>query len=1248
MDELLHDRSKAEKAAGQPHIVHFYETRDALCDVVAEFVGAGLGDGEPVVMITTASHRVAFEERLRANGVDVVSARASGQLTVFDAEEMLARFMVGSMPDWERFRATIGGVLEKIVRDNPGRRIHAYGEMVDVLWQGGNSKAAIKLEEMWNDLQRTHAFSLLCAYVMASFYKESDGLRRVCATHTHVRSPARTREASSDAEGSGPHVRALAAEIAQRIEIERALRESLEDLTRTEKDLRRTKAELDDFVENAPIPLHSVGADGRIAWANRAELELLGYTREEYVGRHVVEVHVDRAVAEDILARLARREALRDYEARLRAKDGSIRHVAISSNAEAGGGRIHLARCFTRDITLRKNVEDALRDNERRLQVITDSLPVLVSYVDTDHRYRFMNRTYERWLGVSREESLGRHLCDVLGDTLYAEIRERCELALSGQTVTFQTLAAYPTAGERFIDASYVPHVGDDGRIRGFIALVADITEQKQLERVRDRAAARTERLMKITSAMADAVTHEQVFEAVVDEVAAALESSTAALWLLRDGEAPTAELVHASGYSLAALDKFGRVPLSAAARFPALDAIRTGKPIFIDSQEELVTSYPHLVTAVTPGRDYRIACLPIIVEGRTLGSLGFTFDGASSIDADDRSFLLLIARYSGQAIERLRLLEAERHSRAAAEASAARTAMLSAASRAFAEAGVDLSTLVDSIVDQVTREYADACGVTLLSEDGDTVELVRLHHRDGAADADAATTFGAQTPPAADGPTGRVLATGQPLFLPRVDPDALLANIVDPAHRAWLERNMPRSIVLVPMRARGKVVGSLGAMRTSPERAFALEDVELLQELAERAAMAIDDVRLYRDNQDARRRAELLYGLAAAVIGAGRKEDVLDAALDAIQRALGTDRAAILAFDADAVMRFKAWRGLSDPYRLAVEGHSPWPRDVHAPQPVLVPDVRADEGLRAYQPLFERERIGALAFVPLVASGRLIGKFMAYYEAPRELSAREIEIARAIAHHVAAALQRFAFVAELEETLRFNEMFTGVLGHDLRNPLNAIMTAAQLALRRGESEKMVKPLARILTSGDRMARMIDQLLDFTRVRVGSGIPVERRRFDLVPLVRQVIDELDDANPDWQLGLEHAGDAEGPWDSDRLLQVFSNLVANAVQHGIPKHGVRVRIDGTRAELVRVEIHNMGAIPHDLLPKLFDPMSGGERRGGGSRGLGLGLYITQQIVKAHGGSIEVRSTDEDGTTFAVALPRARAASRQGES
>jgi signal transduction histidine kinase len=767
-------------------------------------------------------------------------------------------------------------------------------------------------------------------------------------------------------------------------------------------------------------------------------------------------------------------------------------------------------------------------------------------------------------------------------------------------------------------------------------------TDRKHLGTAQETPSERSTRLVAITAAIAAAITAEEVFAAVVDQVAASLGASSAGLWLLEADR--TARLVRSVGYREDA-KKLMSGPVDRQPGMPILDAIKEGRPLWISSQRELLEGYPHLSVVVSPQRNYQISCLPIAARGATFGGLGFTFEDSPQLGDDERSFLMLVAGYCAQALERLRLLEAERASRTRAEAAAARMALLSSASRAFAEAGHDMSLLTGTIVREVNQGYAEACGITLLAEQGDDLIIAAVEHREPAFTALARALLEASPLKLGQGVSGGVAASGRAVLISEIDP-SLYAGPDYAPYRAFFEKFVPTSVVAVPLRARGRVLGTLSAVRGQHVPRFEQEDLDLFQELADRAALALESGRLHRENVAARARAELLYRLAAGLIGAEHIGELFDIAVAGLEDALGAKRSAILAYDAQGVMRFRAWRGLSGEYRAAVEGHSPWAPDVVNPEPIVVPDVEQDPSLAPFLATFRREHIRALGFIPLVAEGRLIGKFMVYYEEPRQIGSHELDMAGAIANHVAAALTRFAAVEQLERTVRFNEMFTGMLGHDLRNPLNAIMTSAQLVLARDESPRLAKPLARILGAGSRMERMIDQLLDFTRVRVGSGIKLLPKAADLLAVLRQIIDELESAHPDVPLRLEHLGTTLGFWDTDRLSQVFSNLVGNAVRHGVPEQGCTVRVDGTASELLRVTVHNHGTIREELLPHIFEPMTGSERSRERSQGLGLGLFISHQIVKAHGGRLEVRSDAETGTTFTLSLPRQ--ASRTGVS
>jgi PAS domain S-box-containing protein len=224
----------------------------------------------------------------------------------------------------------------------------------------------------------------------------------------------------------------------------------------------------------------------------------------------------------------------------------------------------------------------------------------------------------------------------------------------------------------------------------------------------------------------------------------------------------------------------------------------------------------------------------------------------------------------------------------------------------------------------------------------------------------------------------------------------------------------------------------------------------------------------------------------------------------------------------------------------------------------------------------------------------------------------------------------------ELREVALLRETLIGTLGHDLRNPLSAILMSAQLLQQdAGLSDRALRAVQRIATSGNRMQRMVHDLLDFARSRLAGGIPVERTPLDLHELAREVVQEMSIGAPGSDIRLDLTGDGLGSWDGDRMAEVLSNLLRNALQHGA-EAPIDVRIEDA-GDGIRLEVSNLnrqGPIPARALATLFEPFRQGQRTGSG---LGLGLYIVDQVVRAHGGEISVQS-DTERTTFAVQLPR----------
>lgn len=227
----------------------------------------------------------------------------------------------------------------------------------------------------------------------------------------------------------------------------------------------------------------------------------------------------------------------------------------------------------------------------------------------------------------------------------------------------------------------------------------------------------------------------------------------------------------------------------------------------------------------------------------------------------------------------------------------------------------------------------------------------------------------------------------------------------------------------------------------------------------------------------------------------------------------------------------------------------------------------------------------------------------------------------------------------ECSEALRLNELFVGILGHDLRNPLNAILMGTQLLEHQLEDEGQVRVLRRMASAGQRMTSMIEQLLDLTRARLGDGLGFLRVRkpLDVAELVQRTAEELHGLHPGREVVVDAHGDSTATGDPERLLQLFSNLIANALHHGTSGAAVSVAVDGSETEVV-VRVRNRGAIPAEHIATLFDPFRARQRAPSKSGGLGLGLFICQQIATAHGGSLLVESSEHAGSLFTARIPR----------
>jgi signal transduction histidine kinase len=403
------------------------------------------------------------------------------------------------------------------------------------------------------------------------------------------------------------------------------------------------------------------------------------------------------------------------------------------------------------------------------------------------------------------------------------------------------------------------------------------------------------------------------------------------------------------------------------------------------------------------------------------------------------------------------------------------------------------------------------------------------------------------------------------------------------------------------------------------------------------------DQMRLARLELEAQRE-RALQRVTAGLSSAATQQEILRSFLDEGSRVLSASAAAAYVIERAApAARLVAHVGISESFArsaatLPFDAGTPIARSMRERRPVWVTSSEELDGaFPALEPEgrhpFERR---ALAALPLIVGGEVVGGIGFAFLEEHSFDQGERDFLSALAIRVQAAMERARLLEESQQLLRFNEIVSGILAHDLRNPLAAVLMNAHI-LRTAESERSRAIGRRIVTSGERMSRMIDQILEWTRLRGGrGGIQLARAACDLRVVVEEAVGEIRARVGDVPIAIDARGDTRGSWDADRLAQVVSNLVGNAIEHA-SRPGVSIILGGEGSQ-VTLAVQNEGHIEAALVPLIFEPFrgraAGSQARG---KGLGLGLFITREIIHAHGGRVELREAP-NSVSFIANLPR----------
>jgi PAS domain S-box-containing protein len=358
------------------HLVQFYEDSQTLVETLEGFIGGALRAGSAGIVIATREHLDALDRQLAASGFDVAAVKQSGQYVAIEAAGLLGQILANGWPQPDLFRMKVGGLIDKA--HSRWGSVRAFGEMVGLLWRDGAPGAALRLESLWNDLASTQTFTLLCGYDIAQLLNGDRKLiGGICAVHG---------QASLDEDEPQPTGNVTArAQLTARLErrVQRLERE-LQRRKLLETRLAEREMELADFLDNAVVGLHKIDANGVVMWANRAELDLLGYAPDEYIGRPIADFVVPREQAAQLLKRAQAGEAFRDEHVQMRCKDGSTKDVLINSNPLLLDGKFVCTRSSMRDVTSQWTVEGHLRGEAQKWEILHRTGVTLSSDLDLE------------------------------------------------------------------------------------------------------------------------------------------------------------------------------------------------------------------------------------------------------------------------------------------------------------------------------------------------------------------------------------------------------------------------------------------------------------------------------------------------------------------------------------------------------------------------------------------------------------------------------------------------------------------------------------------------------------------------------------------------------------------------------------------------------------------------------------------------------------------------------------------------
>lgn len=497
---MLNGNLRQRGAEHSSHSAHFYSSDSLLINEIGRRMAVALLEGGAAIALATPPHRRQLEREMELRGLDVAGLERQGRWIARDAAEILAAFMRESWPDELRFEKTLGALVDAAVgavareKDSPHPHIAAYGEMVAVLWEQGNTCAAVRVEELWNQLAETRPFHLSCGLPLRFFSHGTEDviLRRTCSEHSHL-VPDQSCQNMSEEERR--RQRALWQLQAQPLE------EESREGSNVRQILRAPDGDLRSFLETAVIGMPWLAPDGTILWANRTELEIPGYSAEEYVGRGTADFVPDASAMAEMRRMVLSGETIRGYELPVRSGDGAIGWIRLDATPSIRNGKILQARSFTVEGTASQRADEA----QMLLAAIVESSDDAIVSKNLDGIVTSWNAAAERILGYRAAEMIGKPILTIIPPELHGDEREILRRVRAGERIEHFETVRMTKSGERLnVSLTISPVRNAQGGIIGAAKVLRDVTAGKKME-----AALRTTERLASVGRLAATVAHE-------------------------------------------------------------------------------------------------------------------------------------------------------------------------------------------------------------------------------------------------------------------------------------------------------------------------------------------------------------------------------------------------------------------------------------------------------------------------------------------------------------------------------------------------------------------------------------------------------------------------------------------------------------------------------------------------------------------------------------------------------------------